>query len=337
MKHGLMISAALLLFACAGDETDKTATADTGTTMPTDPGSCQNSVSDIFPEPDTDTVYYRTSIRFTLGAADPGAVITLADNDGNDVPGTTTVQDVVVTFTPDAPLEPLTLYTATLTQSPDSNCDPASVTWGTSEVGQPTTVDVTDTVYDLDLDSGNWVIPPGVGDLIATLIADADIEILIMPTAVKAKASFLGALGDGDQAQELCTETIPLGGATFDDPYFELSADALPLAVEGLNITIEDLFLSGSFAPDGTSISGAVLAGAVDTRPLVPLLDPQGKDTAVCDLVAGFGIPCEACSDGTGDFCLSVRVEDIVANEVVGADPLVVRDAATIAKDKACN
>ena len=109
----------------------------------------------------------------------------------------------------------------------------------------------------------------------------------------------------------------------------------MPLEVEGFSVVIDDLQLSGAFAADGTSVQGVTLAGKIDTRPLVELVSPGGADDAVCVLVSTFGVACEACSDGSGDYCLTVYVDNMVAPEQAGLT-IQPRTAEDVAADPAC-
>ena len=84
--------------------------------------------------------------------------------------------------------------------------------------------------------------------------------------------------------------------------------------------------MSGAFDPAGAVISGAVLAGSIDTRPLVPLIDENGGENAVCELVGTFNIQCETCATG-GDFCLSLLVDSMAAEEVPGVTVIAVTEA----------
>jgi hypothetical protein len=99
------------------------------------------------------------------------------------------------------------------------------------------------------------------------------------------------------------------------NPYFEVVSDALEINVEGFEIVIEDLTLSGAFAPDASYIDGVVMAGAIDTRPLVELVSPGGGDDAVCVLLQTFNADCEECGDGSGPYCLTVYVDSMQAND----------------------
>ena len=148
----------------------------------------------------------------------------------------------------------------------------------------------------------------------------------------------LGIEGASPAAQDTCEETIdfPTAADFTDNPFFAVGPDTTTLSVEGLDVTIDDLLISGAFSPDGSYIAGATLAGAIDTRPLVGLIDPEGGENTICDLVATFGVACEACSDGSGDFCLTLLVNDISAEELPGTT-LVSRSADDIAADATCD
>ena len=324
-----VLALGLFLVGCNGTATDEGTTDTTDTTEP----ACTNPIvpSETFPEPDSTDVYYRTSIRVALFAADPSAVLTVATADGTEVVGASTVEGDVVIFTPDAPLMPSTVYNVTLSYD---SCEDAVITWTTSDVGGPLDVDVVGKVYELDLSSGLWLEPPGVGAALAALAAD--VEVLVSPTEADAQVSFLGALGDGTGDQDICSETFTLDGADFNDPYFELEADELPFSVGGIDVDITDLFLSGAFAPDGSELAGVVLVGTVDTRALVSFVPGEGDD-AVCEFAMELaGVGCTECPSGEGPYCLSVRVESIEAPEVVGADALVPRVQADIDVDDRC-
>lgn len=317
------IIATVALAACSGGDKD-TADTDTGG----DTQACTNSISAQFPANGDTDVYYKTDVRFTLAESDPSATITITDSAGATVNGTTTVTDKLVAWSGDD-LSPLTTYTATLTYE----CGDAEVSWTTSNVGTATTTAVTGHVFALDVANGEWVEPAGVGDLLATQLGDT--QIFVAPTATDATSiTMTGAIGSAN-TQDLCSPTIPFPPADWADPYFSLQSPLLPLVVAGLVIEIEDLDLSGAFAPDASRIQGASLQGSIDTRPLGVAFDLGTTENAVCDLVYTFGVSCEACADGSGNFCLSVWVDSIEAADVPGLT-LVDRTEADIAADPAC-
>jgi hypothetical protein len=304
--HRYIVILAAALFACSGD---KDTADDTGVVGDDDDDddACTNLVTGQFPEQGSTDVFVETDVRFTLTENDPTATITVTDPAGTAVPGTTVVADTLVTWSSDERLQPVTQYTATL----DYSCEPATVTWTTNEIGGETTVDLVGQVYGLDVASGEWVQPPGVGDLIASQLGATQI-FLSVTNVTETNIEMLGAIGS-NAAQDVCTPTIPFPPAAWEDPFFSLEDDLLPLDVSGFVINIEDLQLSGGFAPDGSRIGGGSLKGAVDTRPLGEAFGLGTGENAVCELVATFGVACDECSDGSGPYCLSVWVDNIAA------------------------
>ena len=251
-----------------------------------------------------------------------------ADAGGAVVSGTTTTMDNLVIWEGDD-LSPTTDYTATLTYS----CGSATAAWATSETGGSTGGAVVDEVFDLNLSSGSWILPsPEVGALLATQL---DVELLVMPVSADSEIVIRGALGTGADAQDECSPSIEFPAASFSDPFFQIAADVLTLDVAGYSIDINELDLSGAFAPDASMIQGASLQGTIDTHPLVDFLVPGGPPDAVCDLVGTFGVACEACAGGGGDYCISVWVDNIAAVNIDGA-PLVEITEADIAANGAC-
>lgn len=314
MRHLLAIfCTASLVAACGGgDNTDTDTDTDVG---------CQNSILATFPGNATPDVYYRSAVRFTLAESDGTAVISLVDSAGTAVNGTQSAEGTIVSFQPDAPLANGATYTASLTYV----CGTADVSWTVSGVGEPladpTTIE--GNKYSLDLANGEFVEPPGIGPLIQT---EMDEEILIgVVTSDGTNIELMGALGDGMGQQDFCNPSIefPVAASFSENPYFIVKSDELIMEIEGFEIIIEDMEVSGAFAPDATYIEGAVLAGTADTRPMVELIAPGGDDKAVCDLMAVFLVNCEPCADGTGEFCMTVYVDNMRADQATG-DSLIV-------------
>ena len=294
---------------------------------------CSNSVLTAYPASAATDAFYRADIEFRLAAPDAGASITLSDADGNLVTGTSSVDETRVVFTPDALLTPSTGYTATLTWS----CDPYPVSWTTSDVGP--SVDASELIgrsYTLNIGTGRFVEPEGVGDLVGGLIefnmlvgvTDATNEMVLMTGAISSDVTSV--------EQDMCTTTIDFPEADFaENPFFEVSADILPLEVEGFDLGLEDVVLSGAIAPDFSRAEGVVLAGKIDTRPLVDMISPGGGDDAVCILLQTFGADCVDCSDGSGQYCLNLFVDSMVA-EGRDADPIIPVTAEDVEANPDC-
>ena len=189
--------------------------------------------------------------------------------------------------------------------------------------------------YALDLASGNFVQPAGVGPL---LQAQITVDILLGVLAANTtSATFIGAIGD-DQVplgQDLCNPSIDFPQVDFSQrPAFEVGPDDVTLEIQGLQVAIDDLYVSGNFSADATSIVDATLQGSIDTRQLVGLLGANSPPNSICLLVQLAGTQCLPCPTG-GDFCLTLLVDSIQANEIPGLT-LVSRTQADIDVDPVC-
>jgi hypothetical protein len=296
---------------------------------------CENGIVSMSPTDASTDIYYRSDIDVLFEAADDNATLIVSIG-GTEVNGQTAWEGDTLTWTPNAPLAPNTTYDVAISYE----CGNPATTFTTSEVGGTIeAAGLAGRTYVLDLAGGNFEQPAGVGPLLQTQLA---IDILIGVTdASDTEIQMMGAIGAegvSPPEQDTCEETIdfPTAADFSSNPYFLVGPDTTTLSVQGMDIIIDDLEISGAFAPDGSYIAGATMAGAVDTRPLVGLIDPSGADSTICDLVATFGVACEPCSDGTGDFCLTLLVTGMSAEELVGTT-LVSRSADDIAMDASCN
>ncbi|MFT6146312.1 MAG: hypothetical protein ACJAZO_003370 [Myxococcota bacterium] len=336
----LMALTAGLFVACETKDCDP----ETETCPDVDTGGCDNSIDEVFPENGEAQAFFRTSVEVKLDEDEAGATITLTGPDG-DIAGTSSVDGDTITFVPGAALSPSTEYTVTV----DYSCGTPTTTFSTSSVGSAiTAADIEDNTYSLELRTGRFVEPQGIGSILGDFI---DQEILIGVQSVgTADIQLIGAIGDGGSppGQGECDPTIPFPEASFtDNPFFQVGPETTTLSIAGFTVTIADLEISGAFSPDGSLIAGATLAGVIDTRPLVPLLNaddncevdaPRCCDTdvdpgcdsandvadccdedAICDLAGQIGVACQACEGGTGDFCLTLLVDSLQAEQVVGA------------------
>ena len=296
--------AALSLTACTKDEGEETA------------APCGVEISNTAPAAGNSNFYYRGDIRVTLTDADDTAEISI---DG--VTGTSTRADdnKSLSFTPDAPLDPSTGYTFNV----DYCGGNPAIDFTTSSLGtaiaDPASLSGAVFALDLQADDVEIVIPAGVGSVLESYLEIA--LLLEVESADASTLSMFGALGqdaDGEK-QEFCDPTLPFPEADFTGaPYFQLGPQTTTISAAGYDVEIRDLFISGTFASDGSYWGGGVLQGSVDTRPLVPLLedcDSDGSTTetdddceegAICELVEGFGVACEDCGDGS-EFCLEIK------------------------------
>jgi hypothetical protein len=312
MSRNALIGFAALAVACGGKDTAETA-------GPT----CTNGV-ELYPAADSTGVYYRTTVEALFDDVEDSATLTV---DG--VTGSSEWVGNSLVFTPDAPLASNTSYTATVTYS----CGTGTASWTTSEIGSSIDVgSLAGNSYNLDLTSGRFVQPPDVGELLGSYLG----EVTILVGVAEASASnitMVGAIGvEGavPPAQDTCEPTIDFPVADFtENPFFSVGPDTTTFTVSDVSVTIENLLVSGAFSPAGDYVDGGVLAGKIDTRPLVPLLDEEGDDNAICEITNSLQIPCEPCPDGE-PYCLTLYVDSIV---MLGLDATVEQ----ISEDTICD
>ena len=310
-KNCLYLLAPLALMACK-DKSDDTSTA---------VATCEITAAAAYPVDGQVDAYYLASLEFELSDADASATIALVDSAGTSVDGTVSFNEDgdVVYFTPTSPLSPLTSYTATL-----SWCDPissSSISFTTSELGGSLSTDLTGKTFIVDLSSGRFVEPPGVGELIGGLLENS---ILLGIVSEGDELEIRGAISEtGSTDQDFCVPTLEdFPNADFSaSPFFEIPEGDVELSVAGYDIKINAMGVSGTFAPDGSYFGGGTVTGELDVRDIGPLLKGQVDDTSpdyLCGLLQGFGVTCQTCSSDAEPYCASILVDQLIANE--GAD-----------------
>ncbi len=307
LKVGLfgLIAISLGLYACGKDDD----TADTAA-----PEGCENGVDETVPEAGATDAYWRADVEFVLDEEDDSSPSIVLTQGGAEVAGTSWTSDDLETvyFTPDAPLDPSTTYEATLTYCKGD----ATIDFTTSALGTELTADIVNKTYEIDLASARFVEPAGVGELIGEFVT---MSVLIGVVSVDGtNITMMGALSEeGNSDQDFCTETFALDADFTETPFFVIAADSIELSVAGYTIPLQDFEVSGTFADDGSYFGGGVLAGSVDARDIVEMIDEVDTWEDACNLTASFGAPCVACSDGV-EACLSLRADQIIADENPG-------------------
>lgn len=330
-------------------------------------------ITNTNPSPGDDNFFFGANPWVRFDREPDTASLKLQTTDGTEVATTDAVAGTLMTLELAAPLTPSTAYELVAEWSPCNGC-PTTISFETGPYGE----DVGDAAtllvgasYNIDLAQADFVEPPGVGPILQSQLGDIAIIFTMLPEsdftpAAQPGLQILGALGtvvdpvNGIIEQEACTETLAFTAGidgiigTIDDtpaewvnPNLELGPTNLDISIQGIQATIQDLVITGTFHPEGDDMQGGTFAGKVDTRPLAPELDPDGGEDAVCNLVVeAIGIECEPCmDDGTEPFCLSVLAENIIAKKVDGlalqamtcetiidmylADPLVCASEAT--------
>lgn len=329
------IVGALALVACNKDKEGES--GETGEEV-----SCEVQITETDPAGGSSDFYYRGTIQVAFTADGSDGTVTLTDSAGAEVSGSTSWSDdgTVLYFTPSSPLSPSTDYTLSI-----SYCGgEPSVSFRTSEVGAETDSNsLVGKAYSIDLGSANFIEPEGIGTILGELLTQ---NILVGVTAADdTSIQMIGAIsGEGTEAQDLCTPSIPFPEADFsENPFFEIGPEDTTITVAGYSATIGDLQISGAFGPDLDYFSGGVLGGVIDTTTLddIPdlaeLASCDGTDDAcLCNFIGGTGLAtCSECPDGSGPYCLTLLADHIVANEIDGS--LEVRTEADIAADATCD
>lgn len=282
---------------------------------------CVNQIKSTFPATGAVDAYYRGTIEFKLQAADESATIV------TDIPGTQSTREdgKIIVWTPSQPLAPSTTYSATLEYCAGS----ATIDFTTSALGTAI-VDagvLDDHPYHVALTDARVTEPAAIGALLGEA---GDIDILIGVTSYDASTiKMIGAVGERDEAnnikQDHCEQTIDFPEADFTgSPFFSIVApagQATKFVIQGFEVEIMNLQLTGTFAADGSYFGGGTLAGSVDTRALDHLVGDDAEEGAICELAEPLGAPCQPCDDG-GSFCLTLVADSIYA-EAIAADPLV--------------
>jgi hypothetical protein len=302
----LLLPLPLFLVACPADKEE------TGTTDDTGPSGCEVVVDSTIPASNSMEHSYRDAIEFHLSDADPTAVAS------SSVAGTSTLSsdNETVYFTPSAPLEPLTSYTVTLDYCGGS----VDLSFTTSAYGGDLTTSIDNNTYALALGDARIVEPDGIGSVLSSyLTQDILVGVVSSSGGSLEMIGAIGVEGVSPPAQDYCDPTIDFPTADFSEsPYFTVGPQTTTLAVAGYSISIEDLAITGTFAPDGSSFGGGTLSGTIDTRPLAPLLDDSGDEGAICDLAVSFGAVCETCPSDGQPYCLTLVADQITAEQVSG-------------------
>ena len=149
--------------------------------------------------------------------------------------------------------------------------------------------------YVVDLASGRFIKPAGVGDLIGGLLENS---ILIGVVSSGSELEIRGAISqEGNTDQDTCLPTLDdFPNADFTStPYFEIPEGDVSISVAGFTVQINSMSISGTFSSDASYFGGGTVSGEIDARDLGPLLKGQVDDTSpdyLCSLLAGFGVSC---------------------------------------------
>lgn len=272
----------------------------------------------LLPVDGTADAYYRDPLRIRLTDPDPSARFLLRTADGETLDGTTAPRwddDATIEFHPTEPLQPLSEYRVTVGYCNDAE----TLSWSfyTSAAGTPLTVELTDRVYQLDLENARWLRPEGIGGLVP-LVSEND--VLVGISGVEGGAVQASVAPGLDGTQDLCGTTSPLPAAALDGAHLAMPEGTVVLSISGSIVVLYSGSVTGDFLADGSAFVGGRLAGTVDLRQLEGVVSfGVGGSTPeeMCAFIETYGSSCRACSDGV-EVCYDIEVEGITANEVAG-------------------
>lgn len=291
-----------------------------------DPSVAFSPLDERYPEPGAVEVSVLAPVYVVLDDGDPTAALTVEGPTG-PVAGTvrSEADGELLIFEPDAPLDPGTTYTATLDESA---C--GGITWTFETGGDPVSVVLDGSTYVVELDSGRWVEPFDVGELLGGIVDDS--LLIGVPSAGPGGIELVVA-GHDSGGQDRCVVTADLG-TTWSEPDF--TGDVAGPVAGGDWLLATDVALTGSFSSDGSTIYGMTLQAEIDTRAMVDAIG-GGTDDSVCTLLWSLSADavCEECSDGTGAFCVDVYAVDVTAELLPGVS-VFDRTEADILADPAC-
>ena len=302
---------------------------------------------EVSPSLNQSDFFYRSTLVAEFDIAPDSVSVTLTDASGAAVDGTANVESNgrVVTFDPSGDLTSSAGYTMTVEWSPsEEGHSPFTNAFQTSahggDVAEPSPM--IGNVYNIDLAGATFVEPPGIGPILQSQMDGFSVLFTAIENGTDFDAGVLhvmGAIGEEDGgaiSQDACAPTLAFTAgedgevgtaddtpASWNNPEMVLEAEELPLTIQGVTATIQDLVISGTFHPDLTNMRGGVFGGIIDTRPLVGALGSGESESEICDLVEStVGVPCISCTDDGDDtdevFCLELLAEDLAADVVEG-------------------
>ncbi|HUT54777.1 MAG TPA: fibronectin type III domain-containing protein [bacterium] len=185
----------------------------------------------------------------------------------------------------------------------------------------------------------NIVEPADAADLLGALLGQ-NIYLLLELINIDVpgnKFDLLGGLGDQDApdptTQDMQSPTILFPeSADFNLNSFTVGPFPLPITIEGYLVTLDNVVLTGSFAPDYEYIGNASLEGYLDLRTVILAIgeNPDDYIPMICGLAPGI---CEAClAEPLRAECIHLKVTDIrgdVRTDALG-DPIPVIPVAAV-------
>ena len=303
-KHLVLLS--LFTLGCAPDTSTgrgPTVADDTGTAE-----TCEVTIASTHPSDGATDFYYRDTLWFELSEPDPTATIE-APFAGTQ---TTSEDGLLITFTPDGPLEPDTPYEVAL----DYCHGTPAIGFSTSALGLPLEdgVSLEERVYAVDLAGGHFMDGAGVGETLSTFFARS---VLMKVTRDEdAAIDILASVSDESIEQDYCKRTVEVADIDFSEaPFVSFGLDEFEFGAYLATVTLYDLSIEGTFSPDATEMGGVRFSTTVDAQDISEALGAVSTEV-ICELAEDLGTSCGPCPVGDTDSCLTVTADQIEGLQV---------------------
>lgn len=278
---------------------------------------------------------------------------TVKSKDGKEVAGETNLatDGFGATFDPygskaalDASLRlaPNTTYTVEI----DADGNKNTFTFTTGALGMPLNKDVNlkGRTYLLDLSKATFEEPPNLFETLSQMGRSDSFPKLLLGISDMAmnpdKLTFLGGItcgfggeisancpasDDPSQTQQDKTKpTLTFPQADFKNPFFSMGPQTFAIEIMKFKVDIDNLFMSGVVAPDGSYIGECRLEGVIDLKKILSAAGAGESMTpeSVCGIMETLtGRACIPCTDGVNS-CVLVRMTNMTAKRAPKAEPL---------------
>ena len=272
-----------------------------GPVDPLGPETCQISVQSTWPANGSTSAHYRQNVEFYLSSPiSEAAVLT-------EVAGSHWLSDdgLVVGFRPDEDFEPNTTYEFGL-----SYCGgEPQISFTTSSHGL-TVMDpqsVVGTTFLMDLSAIRFQSAENVAEILLSIFdRSVMVQVLQMDDDT---LTFRFAVAKEDTSipeQDTCYRTLDQTEIDFSqNPLFVHETDALQFDAFAAQLSLRDLSIEGSIAPDGLTMGGITFEVSLDVREVTELMgvDNYGE---VCTLASNVGTECVPCKHDGVEACIEV-------------------------------
>ena len=127
------------------------------------------------------------------------------------------------------------------------------------------------------------------------------------------------------EVQDTDIVTRTWSATTKDGLSFEADVGDETLSFDGSDMDVEDMVISGDVSSDRSTISDAAFTYSANVSFAMDLLGVTSAED-VCDLLASFGVSCQACNDGDV-LCIDVSYEGVTGSELSGTTIVELEEA----------